>query len=108
MYIIIIARSPSYYFASDVITMNNVLDYLAAIEKKAIDIIQGLNLDEPDDEEDSQCSPRRTVFANKKLMQAGVSLPNTNDFDFAPGGLEDDGDRPYTVEELQSSLIALK
>jgi hypothetical protein len=28
------ARSPSHFLASDGITMNNVVDYLAAIEKK--------------------------------------------------------------------------
>ncbi|KAL3783065.1 hypothetical protein HJC23_012102 [Cyclotella cryptica] len=97
---------PCHFVVSDGVTMNNVMEYLAAIEKKAIDIIQALNDDDPEYEDGSQCSPRRTVFANKKLVDSGVSLPNTNDF--APDGFDDDGDRPFTFQELQSSLFTTK
>jgi hypothetical protein len=36
---------------------------------------------------------------------AGVSLPNTDDFDFAPDGLDDAADRPLAFQELTLSLI---
>jgi hypothetical protein len=79
------------------------LEYLAAIETKATELIEAMRDDV--DDENSESSPiihNRTTFADNKPIETHVvSLPNTDDFQDA---FEDDGDRPFTMQELFSSL----
>lgn len=70
------------------------MEYLAAIEKKAIDVIGTLR-----DFDDSEAESADPV---KKSTDC-VLLPNIEDF--AKNGTKDDEeDRPLTLQELQSSL----
>ena len=78
------------------------MEYLAAIESKATEIIEGMKADD-DSECDSLASPSnlgKTSSSDSKELC--VSLPTAEDF--AQESVEDDGDRPLTIRELQSSL----
>jgi hypothetical protein len=96
---------PNYLIASDGITETNVIEYLAAIERKAMKIVEGMK-DGEDSEQDSQGSTHRasrtsvvTEAREERPSTACVSLPTTED-------TEDDGDRPLTIQELQNHVTS--
>ncbi|KAL3771111.1 hypothetical protein ACHAWO_005127 [Cyclotella atomus] len=97
--------TPNYLIASDGITETNVIEYLAAIERKAMKIVEGMK-DGEDSEQDSQGSTHRasrtsvvTEAREERPSTACVSLPTTED-------TEDDGDRPLTIQELQNHVTS--
>ena len=69
------------------------MEYLAAIEKQAIDVIGTMR-----DFEDSVAESADPV----KKSTDYVLLPNIEDI--AKNGTKDEEDRPLTLQELQSSL----
>lgn len=69
------------------------MEYLAAIEKQAIDVIGTMR-----DFEDSEAESADPV----KKSTDYVLLPNIEDI--AKNGTKDEEDRPLTLQELQSSL----
>lgn len=83
------------------------MEYLATIESKALAVIEGMKTDE-DSENCSLASPSPIAknvpsdMQNRKLT-ACMSLPTADDF--AQASLDDDGDRPFAIQELQSSLL---
>ena len=103
---------PCHLAALDGITKNNVMEYLAAIESKAITVIQAMRDD--DGSESSQCSPidklqtgpaDNNINYDVKPLDARSLLPIT---DFVQDDIEEDADRPLTIEELQSSIMKFK
>ena len=84
---------PCHLIATNEITINNVMEYLAAIEKQAIDVIGTMR-----DFEDSEAESADPV----KKSTDYVLLPNIEDI--AKNGTKDEEDRPLTLQELQSSL----
>lgn len=94
----LLLSSPCHLVAANEITENNVMEFIAAIEKKALDFISAVR-DFDDSEAESQTMITDPV---KKSTEACVSLPNMDDF--AENDIEDEEDRPLTVVELQSSL----
>jgi len=79
---------------------NNIseMDYLAAIEQKVTDILTSINGDYEDDAASTVISPSK-AHCNDETATTKLELPSAN-------GLvrELDGERPFTMEELQQSL----
>lgn len=80
------------------------MEYLAAIESKAIKVVQDMRDD--DGSESSQCSPidkRRTDPADRNFNPEAKPSDACVLQNFVH--IDDDGDRPLTIEELQSSIM---
>lgn len=93
--------------ASDGITETNVMEYLAAVERKAMGIISAMKDDE-DSEQGSQGSSRHasrtsvmTEAQEARPTTVCVSLPTTEDIPV----MDDDGERPLTIQELQATIM---
>lgn len=96
---------PNHLIESDGITETNVIEYLAAIERKAMEIVEGMKDDE-DSEQGSLGSTHHrsrtsvmTETREERPSTACVSLPTADD-------IEDDGDRPLTIQELQNQVTS--
>ena len=83
----------------DVIGTDNIseMEYLAAIEQKVTDVLTTINGDYEDDTASIMISPSKTHCND--VATTNLELPSAN-------GLvrELDGERPFTMEELQQSL----
>jgi len=87
----------------DVIGTDNIseMEYLAAIEQKVTDILTTINGDYEDDTASIAISPSKAHCTDETIATTNLELPSAN-------GLvrELDGERPFTMEELQQSLRA--
>ena len=84
----------------DGVSESNVLAYLAEIEKKTAEIISAIASNNFDEDEGT-ISPDIRSPANERTTKtkANFNLPSVKD---APA----DGDRPWTFDELRSSLCS--
>lgn len=92
---------PDDLLAADGVSESNVLAYLAEIEKKTTEIISAFVTNDFDEDEGT-ISPDVRSPANERTAKtkANFNLPSVKD---APCG---DGDRPWTFDELRSSLCS--
>ena len=93
---------------TDSVTENNVMQFLAAIEMKTSEILAECN----EDDEDPDGTPQKQ--APSVAMNASIAMSSSLDLPSAtsPGGDgsdidSDDGERPFTMKELQESLRAM-
>ena len=75
------------------------MDYLAAIEQKVTDILTTINGDYEDDASSIVISPSKAPCNDETVATNNLVLPTTSQL-----LLEQDGERPFTMEELQQSL----
>jgi len=85
----------------DLIGTDNIseMDYLAAIEQKVTAILTTINGDYEDDAASIVISSPSTAHCNETVATTNLELPSAN------GQVRElDGERPFTMEELQQSL----
>mmetsp|Transcript_13670 Transcript_13670/g.29363 ORF Transcript_13670/g.29363 Transcript_13670/m.29363 type:complete len:311 (+) Transcript_13670:606-1538(+) len=97
--------APEDLIGTNSVTENNVMQYLAAIENKTSEILTAIH----GDYEDQESNGTQMSVPNKKsdnLVKTQMDLPSATTGEFFELDDEDDGERPFTMEELQESVYA--
>ena len=94
--------------SDDGVTESNVLKYLAAIERKASEILAAIREEDDDDNNDEQDDKHPTSLAKKGEYGTSLVLPSATVIGNEYNSQVDDDVRPFTMKELQQSLRMLE
>ena len=99
---------PEDLIGTNSVTENNVMQYLAAIENKTSEILTAIHGDYEDQESNGETtlSMANNASDNGSFVKAPLELPSATTGEDSELDDDDDGERPFTMEELQESVYA--